>query len=204
MARAHYLSHRFFAELGRRWAKAEFIADAGDVFYLTREQVLDVFAHKLSSIAARAAIARYKRIQAAFRNFDAPWTIGQTAKSPNDQTAKLFNLPTTKYIGVGCGAGRACGRVRVITDLAEAGKLQKGEILVAPYTKPGWTPLFSLAAGIVMEEGGLLSHGAVVAREVGIPAVLQIKHATKIFRDGQMICVDGTHGTVEVMTEGEG
>ncbi|CAG0973187.1 partial Prodigiosin synthesizing transferase PigC, partial [Anaerolineae bacterium] len=81
----------------------------------------------------------------------------------------------------------------------EGNRLQRGEILIAPYTNPNWTPLFSLAAGIVMEEGGLLSHGAVIAREIGIPAVLQIKRATQVFRDGQMLCVDGTRGTVEVV-----
>jgi pyruvate,water dikinase len=77
--------------------------------------------------------------------------------------------------------------------------LQRGEILVARYTNPGWTPLFNLAGGIVIEEGGLLSHGAVVAREYGIPAVLRIEGATSIFHTGQRLRIDGSAGTVEIL-----
>jgi len=84
-------------------------------------------------------------------------------------------------------------------SLDQAHELQKGEVLVAPYTNPGWTPLFHLAGGIVMEEGGLLSHGAVVAREFGIPAVIRVEHATRLLRTGQTVRVDGTRGTVEIL-----
>ncbi|MBK7993475.1 MAG: hypothetical protein IPK14_08610 [Blastocatellia bacterium] len=73
--------------------------------------------------------------------------------------------------------------------------------MIAPHTNPGWTPLFSLAAAVVLEEGGLLSHGAVVARECGIPTVLQIKQATEIFQDGQLLRVDGSRGEVEILQE---
>jgi pyruvate,water dikinase len=86
-----------------------------------------------------------------------------------------------------------------VHGLEEADKLEKGDVMVAPYTNPGWTPLFSLAAGIIMEEGGLLSHGAVVARECGIPTVLQIKDATRIFEDGQLLHLDGDRGVVEII-----
>jgi phosphoenolpyruvate synthase/pyruvate phosphate dikinase len=91
------------------------------------------------------------------------------------------------------------GVARVVETLEEARALQRGEILVARYTNPGWTPLFNLAGGVVIEEGGLLSHGAVVAREYGIPAVLRIEGATKIFRTGQQLRIDGSVGTVEIM-----
>jgi pyruvate,water dikinase len=90
------------------------------------------------------------------------------------------------------------GRARVILKLEEA-KMDKGDILVAPYTDPGWTPLFSLAAGLVTEVGGLMTHGAVVAREYGIPAVVAVDDATKILKDGQYIRVDGTKGFIEVL-----
>lgn len=88
---------------------------------------------------------------------------------------------------------------RPVRELGDAERLEKGEILVAPYTNPGWTPLFNLAAGIVTEEGGLISHGAIMAREYGIPTVLQIRGATKIFQDGQTLCVDGDRGVVEIL-----
>jgi len=108
----------------------------------------------------------------------------------------------TRFQGVACSSGVVTGRARVISDLHQADRFQSGEILVAPYTNPGWTPLFSLAAGIVMEEGGLMSHGAVVARECGIPAVLQIDRATEIFQDGDLLRVNGTVGVVEVVEGG--
>jgi phosphoenolpyruvate synthase/pyruvate phosphate dikinase len=92
----------------------------------------------------------------------------------------------------------------VVHSLDEADKLEKGDILVAPYTNPGWTPLFSLASGIVMEERGLLSHGAVVARECGIPTVLRIKDAVRVFQDGQLLHIDGDRGVVEIMEEKQG
>lgn len=77
--------------------------------------------------------------------------------------------------------------------------MDKGDILVAPYTDPAWTPLFPLAAGLVTEVGGLMTHGAVVAREYGIPAVVGVDNATGIVQDGQRIRVDGTQGFVVLL-----
>ncbi len=102
-------------------------------------------------------------------------------------------------LGVACSAGVREGEARIIRTLDEASHFRQGEVLVTQYTNPGWTPLFSLASAIVMEEGGLLSHGAVVARECGIPAVLQVRDATRTLRDGQKLRVDGTRGFVELI-----
>ena len=78
-------------------------------------------------------------------------------------------------------------------------QVQAGEILVAPFTDPGWTPYFIPAAGIVMDQGGLLSHGAIIAREYGIPAVVNVGNATKIIKTGQTIQVDGDRGVVRIL-----
>lgn len=86
----------------------------------------------------------------------------------------------------------------MVLKLEEA-HLNKGDILVAPYTDPSWTPLFPLAAGLVTEVGGLMTHGAVVAREYGIPAVVGVEGATRKIADGQWIRVDGTQGIIEFM-----
>ncbi|MEX2237330.1 MAG: PEP-utilizing enzyme [Dehalococcoidia bacterium] len=99
--------------------------------------------------------------------------------------------------GIAASAGVASGRARVITNPHE-GQLEAGEVLVAPFTDPGWTPFFPLAAAIVMDLGGMLSHGAVVAREYGIPAVVNTRVATKQIKDGEMVTVDGLAGTVTV------
>lgn len=108
------------------------------------------------------------------------------------------HVPPGALAGSPVSAGKAEGRARVILKLAEA-KMDKGDILVAPYTDPGWTPLFPLAAGLVTEVGGLMTHGAVVAREYGIPAVVGLDDATRKIRDGQKIRVDGTQGFVEIL-----
>lgn len=108
------------------------------------------------------------------------------------------NVPPGALAGSPVSAGLVEGRARVILKLEEA-KMDKGDILVAPYTDPGWTPLFPLAAGLVTEIGGLMTHGAVVAREYGIPAVVGVDNATHTIRDGQRIRVDGTQGFVEFL-----
>ncbi len=108
------------------------------------------------------------------------------------------HVPPGALAGSPVSAGTVEGRARVILKLGEA-KMDKGDILVTPYTDPGWTPLFPLAAGLVTEVGGLMTHGAVVAREYGIPAVVGIDNATRKIRDGQKIRVDGTQGFVEIL-----
>ncbi len=90
---------------------------------------------------------------------------------------------------------------KVILGPEEFDKLGNGEILVAPLTNPVWTPLFAIAGGVVTEVGGMLSHGAIVAREYGIPAVLSAAGATKIIRDGQTITVDGNRGVVQLTAQ---
>jgi len=100
-----------------------------------------------------------------------------------------------RLAGTPASAGTATGKVRVIMDPVGA-RLEPGEILVAPSTDPGWTPLFMTAGALVMEMGGVVSHGAVVAREYGIPAVVGVADATTRLRDGQSVTVDGAAGTV--------
>ncbi|SCM79115.1 hypothetical protein KL86SPO_20406 [uncultured Sporomusa sp.] len=100
--------------------------------------------------------------------------------------------------GAPVSAGVVEGRARVVTKLEEA-VLEKGDILVAPFTDPGWTPLFVSASGLVTEIGGLMTHGAVVAREYGLPAVVGVENATKLIKDSQKIRVNGTDGYVEIL-----
>jgi pyruvate,water dikinase len=191
---AFYHCRRFFVELGRRWAASGYLEHPDDVFCLTREQVLDAMDGKLSGQEARDAVRKYKRMKLCYRNFEPPHTIGRGFRLPEREPATV-----TRLEGVPCSGGTVVAPARVILSLNQAHELQKGEVLVAPYTNPGWTPLFHLAGGIVMEEGGLLSHGAVVAREFGIPAVIRVERATRLLRTGQTVRVDGTKGTVEIL-----
>jgi pyruvate,water dikinase len=196
LARAHYHAHRFLTEQGRRWAGHGIFTQADDIFWLEREHVLNLLDGRLAPETARDIVARNRRKAQCHRNFEPPEAIYAGVPVHAESGGRQAD---TRFEGVACSSGVVTGRARVIRDLRQADRFQQGEILVAPYTNPGWTPLFSMAAGIVMEEGGLMSHGAVVARECGIPAVLQIDDATKLFRDGDLLRVDGTVGVVEVV-----
>jgi rifampicin phosphotransferase len=110
-------------------------------------------------------------------------------------------VPVGALAGTAASAGVVEGRARVVRKLEEA-KIEKGDILIAPYTDPAWTPLFPIAAGVVTEVGGLMTHGAVVAREYGIPAVVGVDGATEAIKDGALVRVNGTQGYVEVVADG--
>ena len=100
--------------------------------------------------------------------------------------------------GIGCSPGTVEGTARVLYDISEANVLKPGEILVAPHTDPGWTPLFLNCKAVVTEIGGFLSHGATVAREYGIPAVANVTGATRFVNTGDVIQVNGTKGLVTI------
>src|SRR5437764_8003286 len=107
-------------------------------------------------------------------------------------------LPAGALVGVPVSAGTIEGRARVILDMADA-DVELGDILVTAYTDPSWTPLFVGIKGLVTEVGGLMTHGAVIAREYGLPAVVGVEGATKLIKDGQQIRVHGTDGYVEIL-----
>jgi pyruvate,water dikinase len=110
------------------------------------------------------------------------------------------DAPAGALLGLPVSAGTAEGRARVIVDVSGA-ELDAGDILVTPFTDPSWSPLFVTIAGLVTEVGGLMTHGAVIAREYGLPAVVGVEHATALIRDGQRIRVNGTDGYVEILAD---
>jgi rifampicin phosphotransferase len=114
-------------------------------------------------------------------------------------TYRRADVPAGALTGLPVSAGTVEGRARVILDMAEA-DLVAGDILVTAYTDPSWTPAFVAIKGLVTEVGGLMTHGAVIAREYGLPAVVGVEHATRLIRDGQRIRVHGTEGYVEILT----
>ena len=113
-------------------------------------------------------------------------------------TYKRENLPAKAVVGLPVSAGVIEGRARVILTMEDA-DLEEGDILVTAFTDPSWTPLFVSIKGLVTEVGGLMTHGAVIAREYGLPAVVGVENATKLLKDGQRIRVNGTEGYVEIL-----
>ncbi|HIC88240.1 MAG TPA: hypothetical protein EYP04_02405 [Anaerolineae bacterium] len=196
-SRAFYHCRRFFLELGRRWAAQGLLEEPEHIFLLYQEHVLAGLEGKLTPEEAQSFVRNYLRMKRCYRNFKPPGVIGAgvciTEPAAMPAQARLQGIP--------CSSGQATGQARVALNLEEAQALRRGEVLVAPYTNPGWTPLFNLASAIVIEEGGLLSHGAVVAREYGIPAVVRVEKATQMLQTGQLLRVDGATGTVEVIKQ---
>jgi len=194
LSRGRYHCRRFLVEQGRRWAAAGLTTEPDDIFWMARSEVIDLVGGRTDWSEVTEQVARRRALTELYRDFEPPLAISPGTPPP-ETASRLDGV----YLGVGCSAGVATAPCCVVESLEEAGRLKAGQILVAPYANPGWTPLFQLVSGLVLEEGGLLSHCAVVAREYGVPAVLQIKNCTRTFRDGQVLRVDGLRGTVEVV-----
>lgn len=136
----------------------------------------------------------------AFRSYEA-LAPPRVLTSDGEAVAGAYRregVPTGALVGLTVSAGIVEGRGRVIDDVAEA-DLEPGDILVTAYTDPSWSPLFVAIAGLVTEVGGLMTHGAVIAREYGLPAVVGVEHATQRIQDGQQIRVNGADGYVEIL-----
>ena len=196
-SRAFYQCRRFFKELGQRWGTRNIIDTPEHIFLLRWPAIKAVLDGTAPAVELRSQVTDYLLLKQCYRNFEPPSVIGKGANL--QQTTARPNPGQTVFEGIPCSSGKIEGLARVVETLEEAYVLQRGEILVARYTNPSWTPLFNLAGGIIIEEGGLLSHGAVVAREYGIPAVLRIEGATRTFRTGQRLRIDGSSGTVEII-----
>ncbi|RKU37747.1 hypothetical protein C6496_08855 [Candidatus Poribacteria bacterium] len=167
----------------------------GGIFYL----VPDELQHLIDGKAFGDVIARRKMERDLMLQIEMPDVIFSDAL---DQIgAPLATEAAETYRGVGVSAGIASGKARVLLKPSEARLSDRDYILVCPSTDPAWTPLFLHAAGLVMERGGILSHGAVVAREYGVPAVANVPNATRYITDGQMLQIDGNTGTVSILTE---
>jgi pyruvate,water dikinase len=189
-------------ELGRRFAAAGWIATDSDVFFLEWREVQSLAcgdpppADLEGRIAARKAeLERYRSEQPPdfVRSDGVPVGEGTEGEEGEGEDGEGDVLRGTAVSG-----GGAAGRVRILHQ-PDARQMRNGEVLVVRYADPGWTPLFAHAAAVVMEVGGLMCHAAVVAREMGIPAVFGARDATRLLSDGQMVRVDGGAGTVELL-----
>ncbi len=174
--------------------QARVLREKEDVFYLTFPELLDVV--RTNQVDDRLLVRR----KDAFRSYRA-LTPPRVLTSDGETFAGAYrrdDLPVGALVGLPVSAGIVEGRARVILEMTEA-DVEAGDILVTVYTDPSWTPLFVAIKGLVTEVGGLMTHGAVIAREYGLPAVVGVEHATRRIRDGQRIRVHGTDGYVEIL-----
>jgi len=186
-----------FLELGDRFKAEEIIDNRDDIFFLNFDETNDICKKKVN-FDAKALIASRKADYEKYQKIVPPKVIVGKF-DPDNFIADIVDKNTKVLHGIAVSPGVITGRARVILKSNNGEKVLPGEILVAPYTDPGWTPYFLPAAAIVMDQGGLLSHGSIVAREYGIPAVVNVGPATKIIKTGQTIQVDGNRGTVKII-----
>ena len=209
--RLFYQLHRLVVGYGQRLFQEGLLDSPADIWYLTPEELEEAtFAPALRSRVqwTKAEMEHFSRITPppmlgtvpAFEMGDAGPMVRALMKGEPGM-GKADNLEANMVKGLAGSAGVVRATARVIHSLAEAGRLQQGEVLVAPMTEPTWTPLFATASAIVTDAGGVLSHSAVVAREYRIPAVVGTGNATSTFHDGQLLEVDGNTGTVRVVVE---
>jgi pyruvate,water dikinase len=184
-------------ELGRKLAVGSLIGDSDDVFFLKLEE-LGRLARGQSKVDIRQIIAARQTEYKKWQSITPPSVIFGRF-DPDTYVPADVNADANLLDGLAVSPGVVSGKARVILRSDTEQQVQAGEILIAPFTDPGWTPYFIPAAGIVMEQGGLLSHGAIIAREYGIPAVVNVGNATKIIKTGQTIQVDGDRGVVRIL-----
>jgi pyruvate,water dikinase len=196
MVSRYLVYKRALLEEAERLVRAHAIREKEDIFYLSLGELHDLV--RTNRVDERLIRERKE----AFRSYQA-LTPPRVLTSDGEAVTGAYrrdDLPAGALVGLAVSAGTVEGRARVILDLAEA-DLEPGDILVTAYTDPSWTPLFVAIRGLVTEVGGLMTHGAVIAREYGLPAVVGVVHATRLIRDGQRIRVHGADGYVEVLPE---
>ncbi|HYF91758.1 MAG TPA: PEP/pyruvate-binding domain-containing protein [Symbiobacteriaceae bacterium] len=179
--------------LGRQMAAAGLLGAPDEIFHLAWPDVEAYLSGHHDGRGFRALVAdRRVRREEQLAQQPPDVIIGETPV----KRAPAGALDGAVLLGTGVAAGRAAGAARVILHPDEGARLQPGEVLVAPSTDPAWTPLFLRASAVVMEIGGYLSHGAIVAREYGLPAVANIPGLLQVVRDGEVLAVDGDAGKV--------
>ena len=194
MVSRYFVYKQALLEEAERLVQAHVLREKEDIFYLRFQELQDV----VRTNQVDDQLIRQRKD--AFRSYQA-LTPPRVLTSDGEVIAGAYrrdDLPAGALVGLPVSAGTIEGRARVILDMAEA-DLEAGDILVTAYTDPSWTPLFVAIKGLVTEVGGLMTHGAVIAREYGLPAVVGVEHATRLIRDGQRIRVHGTDGYVEIL-----
>ncbi len=206
-----YGCRRLLSALGTHFTAKGFLNEAHDIFFLLPDEIL---ATTNSSIDQKVRATERKREHERFKTLVPPPVLGTPPPGAppdtplNRSVEKFFGGPPkqsehpNELLGNAASPGKVTGRAVVIHSLQDADRLQKGDILVAKTTNPSWTPLFSIAGGVVADAGGVLCHCAVLAREYKIPAVIGLGMATMVIQDGATIEIDGNTGIVKIVTSG--
>jgi len=188
---------RMLRELGMKLHQRGLIEQSDDIFFLELEE-LKPAVHSARAAEFREKIRQRKQTYEANQKITPPPLVIGPYKAENNVQPQAAPAADTFY-GLSVCPGQAIGKARVILRTDDKQQVLAGEILIAPFTDPAWTPYFLTAAGIVMDQGGLLSHGSIVAREYGIPTVVNVGSASKGIQTGQWIEVDADEGMVQIL-----
>jgi rifampicin phosphotransferase len=194
MMQHFYVYKQALKKEAARLVQAGVLHDPEDIYFLTYEELRQV---AMTSQLEAGLIARRKADLAVFEKLTPPRVMtsdGEVISAEYDNA----NAPQGALMGVAASAGVIEGRARVVLSLEQA-DFAEGDILVTTFTDPSWTAVFVSIKGLVAEVGGMMTHGAVVAREYGLPAVVSVENATRLIKDGQRIRVNGTKGYVEII-----
>jgi len=196
MVRRSFLYKQALMREAERLVHAGVLQEAEDISFLRYDELREVV--RTNQVDA----GLIQRRRQAFRSYESliPPRVLTSDGEAIVGAYRRDDVPSGALVGLAVSAGTVEGRARVIHDLKEA-DVEAGDILVTAYTDPSWSPLFVAVAGVVTEVGGLMTHGAVIAREYGLPAVVGVEGATRLIRDGQRIRVHGTQGYVEIVAQ---
>nr|WP_045745342.1 MULTISPECIES: rifamycin-inactivating phosphotransferase [Actinoplanes] len=193
ISRYFVLKQALLAEASRL-VETGVLADRSDIFFLTVPELGEV----VRTQEADKDLLRVRREQfRSFRDLRPPRVLTSEGEALSGSYQRT-DLPAGALAGLPVSAGVVEGRARVVADIAGA-DLEPGDILVTAYTDPSWTPAFVTISGLVTEVGGQMTHGAVIAREYGLPAVVGVENATTLIRDGQRLRLHGTDGYLELL-----
>ncbi|MFY0781075.1 phosphoenolpyruvate synthase [Peribacillus simplex] len=193
MVNRYFVYKQALLKEAEQLVQANVIHEKEDIYYLTFEELREVRTNKLDY----QIISKRKDEYKLYEKLTPPRVITSDGEIIVGEY-KRENLPAEAIVGLPVSSGVIEGRARVILNMEDA-DLEDGDILVTSFTDPSWTPLFVSIKGLVTEVGGLMTHGAVIAREYGLPAIVGVENATKLIRDGQQIRVHGTEGYIETL-----
>jgi len=191
----YFVYKRALIEEAERLVRDRVLRETEDMFYLTFDELHDVVRTK----RVDDQLIRRRKEEFASNQALTPPRVLTSDGEVISGAYRRGDVPAGALVGLPVSAGTIEGRARVVFEMTKA-ELEAGDILVTRYTDPSWTPLFVAIRGLVTEVGGLMTHGAVIAREYGLPAVVGVEHATRLIRDGQQIRVHGTDGYIEILS----
>jgi len=205
-----------FIEIENRWITKGALSTQGDLFFLTWEEIQAVLtaapqaaesalitANQKAPVGQRELSDRKTRWEKS-HGAKAPYLVYGTLPITNlsagvSTTNALAPLSSGTLQGIGASAGEIEGTIRIMTQLSDTAGIDADTVLVVPYTDAGWSPILAQIGGLIAEVGGQLSHGAIIAREYGIPAIMDVTDATERFTNGQRVRIDGQRGTIEIL-----